>query len=70
MNSTVRTVGRDILAGLIVVGTQFEQGTPWLRSLVEGAIVTGGMLSAEVFTPLNAVVGPGKTSTVVPDPPK
>jgi hypothetical protein len=70
MNATVRTVGRDVLAGLIVVGTQFQQGTPWLRSLVQGGIVTAGMLGAEVFTPLNAVVGPGKTSSVVAGAPK
>lgn len=67
MNATVRTVGRDVLAGLIVVGTQFEQGTPWLRALVQGGLTTGAMLLAEVFTPLNAVVGPGKTQAVVPD---
>lgn len=70
MNATVRTVARDILAGIVVLLTQLQQGTPWLRALIQGGLTTAVMLGAEVFTPLNAVVGPGKTSTVVPDPPK
>lgn len=70
MNTTVRTIARDILAGVVVLLTQLQQGTPWLRSLVQGALTTAVMLGAEVFTPLNAVVGPGKTASVVQDPPK
>lgn len=70
MTATVRTVARDILAGIVVLLTQLQQGTPWLRALIQGALTTAVMLGAEVFTPLNAVVGPGKSSTVVPDPPK
>lgn len=68
MSSTVRTVARDVLAGIVVLLTQLQQGTPWLRALIQGGLTTAVMLGAEVFTPLNAVVGPGKTATVVPDP--
>lgn len=68
MNATVRTVARDVLAGIVVLLTQLQQGTPWLRALIQGGLTTAVMLGAEVFTPLNAVVGPGKTATVVPDP--
>lgn len=67
MNSTVRTVARDVLAGIVVLLTQLQQGTPWLRSVIQGALTTAVMLGAEVFTPLNAVVGPGKNATVVPE---
>jgi hypothetical protein len=70
MSATVRTILRDVLAGVVVVLTQLQQGTPWLRSLIQGALATAVMLGAEVFTPLNAVVGPGKTATVTPGPAK
>lgn len=68
MSATVRTVARDILAGIVVLLTQLQQGTPWLRALIQGGLTTAVMLGAEVFTPLNAVVGPGKTAQVVPVP--
>ena len=70
MSPTIRAIARDVLSGVIVLGTQFQQGTPWLRCLVEGGITTATMLIAEVFTPLNAVVGPGKTASVVAEPAK
>lgn len=70
MSTITRTVARDFLAGIVVFLTQLQQGTPWLRSLIQGALTTAVMLGAEVFTPLNAVVGPGKTGVVVQEPPK
>ena len=66
MSATFRAVARDVLAGIVVLLTQLQQGTPWLRALIQGALTTAVMLGAEVFTPLNSVVGPGKTATVVP----
>ena len=69
MSTTVRTIARDVLAGIVVLLTQLQQGTPWLRSLIQGALTTAVMLGAEVFTPLNAVVGPGKTGVVVKEAP-
>lgn len=68
MSTTVRTICRDVLAGIVVLLTQLQQGTPWLRSLIQGGLTTAVMLGAEVFTPLNAVVGPGKTAVVVQEP--
>ena len=68
MSTTTRTIARDVLAGIVVLLTQLQQGTPWLRALIQGVLTTAVMLGAEVFTPLNAVVGPGKTGVVVQEP--
>lgn len=70
MNASFRLALRSIVAGLTVLLTQLQQSTTWDKSLIEGAITSGILAGLEYATPLNAVVGPGKTATVVPDPPK
>lgn len=65
-----RLVLRSVIAGLTVFLTQLQQSTAWDRSLVEAAITAGILAGLEYGTPLNAVVGPGKTAELVPEPPK
>lgn len=67
MNASVRLVLRSVVAGLTVFLTQLQQSTTWDKSLIEGAITAGILAGLEFATPLNAVVGPGKTSEVVPE---
>lgn len=67
MNASLRLVLRSIIAGLTVFLTQLQQSTAWNRSLVEAAITAGILAGLEYGTPLNAVVGPGKTSEIVPE---
>lgn len=70
MKARLRLVLRSLIAGLTVFLTQLQQSTAWDRSLVEAAITAGILAGLEYGTPLNAVVGPGKTSEIVPEAPK
>ena len=67
MNPSVRLVLRSLIAGLTVFLTQLQQSTAWNRSLIEAAITAGVLAALEYGTPLNPVVGPGKTSEIVPE---
>lgn len=58
----VRLILRALIAGLTVFGTQLQQSSTWDKSLIEGAIVAGVLAGLEYGSPLNAVVGPGKTA--------
>lgn len=68
MTPTVRLVLRALAAGLLVFLTQLQGSTSWDAGLVKAAIVSGGLAALEYLTPLNMVVGPGKTETLVPKP--
>ena len=70
MNASLRLVLRSLVAGLTVFLTQLQQSTTWDKSLIEGAITAGILAGLEFATPLNAVVGPGKTAELVQEPPK
>ena len=70
MNASIRLALRSLVAGLTVFLTQLQQSTTWDKSLIEGAITAGILDGLEYATPLNAVVGPGKTAEIVPEPPK
>lgn len=67
MNAQLRLVLRSLVAGLTVFLTQLQQSTAWDRSLIEAAITAGILAGLEYGTPLNAVVGPGKTAEIVPE---
>ena len=67
MNPSLRLVLRSVIAGLTVFLTQLQQSTTWDKSLLEAAITAGVLAGLEYGTPLNAVVGPGKTSEIVPE---
>ena len=67
MNPSIRLVVRSLVAGLTVFLTQLQQSTTWDKSLIEAAITAGILAGLEYGTPLNAVVGPGKTSEIVPE---
>lgn len=60
----IRLVLRAVLAGLLTLGTQLQQSAAWDNALLRSAIVAAVLAALEVFTPLNAVVGPTKTETV------
>ena len=62
-----RLVLRSLVAGLTVFLTQLQQSSTWDKSLIEGAITAGILSALEYGTPLNAVVGLGKTAEVVPE---
>lgn len=66
----LRLVLRAVLVGLITLGEQLQQSAAWDNALFRSAI-TGAILAAlEVFTPLNALVGPTKTETTTKIPAK
>jgi len=67
---TVRLILRALLVGVASAAGQLQSSSSWDRSILVGAIVAGVLAAAEVLTPLNSTVGPGKTSTVTVDPPK
>lgn len=60
----IRLALRALLAGLLTLGTQLQQSAAWDNALLRSAIVAAVLAALEVFTPVNAVVGPGKTETV------
>lgn len=70
MTPSLRLALRALISGLTVFLTQLQQSTTWDKSLIEAAIVAGVLAGLEYLTPLNAVVGPGKTAAVVPVAPK
>lgn len=68
MNPTIRLVLRALVAGLTVFLTQLQQSTAFSRSIIEAAITAGVLAGLEYGTPLNSVVGLGKTNEIVPEP--
>ena len=67
---TLRLVLRSLVAGLTVFLTQLQQSTTWDKSLIEAAITAGVLSALEYCSPLDAVVGPGKSAEIVPEAPK
>jgi len=67
---TVRLILRALLVGVASAAGQLQGSSSWDRSILVGAIVAGVLAAAEFLTPLNAVVGVNKTSSVTADPPK
>lgn len=59
---------RALAAGLTTFLVQLQGSTSWDAGLVKAAIVSGVLAGLEYLTPLNAVVGPGKTATLVEKP--
>lgn len=68
MTPALRLAARAFAAGLTTFLVQLQQSATWDKSLIEAAIVAGVLAGLEYLTPLNTVVGPGKTATIVPDP--
>lgn len=68
MNPTVRLVLRALAAGLTVLLTQLQQSSGWDGAVWQAALVAGVLATLEYLTPLNSVVGVGKTETLVPKP--
>lgn len=66
MNPTVRLILRALVVGATTFGVQLQQSTVWDSALLRAAIVAAILAGLEALTPLNAVVGPGKTETTVP----
>lgn len=57
----LRLILRAVLVGVVTFAERLQASSSWDKSLVEGAIVAAVLAGAEAFTPLNAVVGVGKT---------
>lgn len=65
MTPTVRLVLRALAAGLTVLLTQLQQSSGWDGAVWQAALVAGVLATLEFLTPLNTVVGLGKTETLV-----
>jgi len=63
-NPTVRLAGRAVLVGLITILTQIgnSDGSIAWRTI----LVAGGLAAAELFTPLNSLVGLNKGQPAKP----
>lgn len=57
----IRLILRAVIAGATVFLTQLQQSATWDKSLIEAAITAGVLAGLEYGSPLNAVVGPGKS---------
>lgn len=69
LTPTIRLILRALLVGGGVVIEQLQASATWDATVIRAAIVAGALAALEFFTPLNAVVGPGKTGTPpVPEP--
>lgn len=56
----LRVALRAVTVGALVALEQLQASASWDGSVVRAAIVAGALAGLEVFTPLNALVGPGK----------
>lgn len=63
-NPTIRLAGRALVAGLISALISLQHSSTGNGTVAwHAAIVAGGLAFAEVFTPLNALVGVFKKKT-------
>lgn len=60
----IRLALRALLAALLSLAVQLQQNAAWDNAVIRSAIIGAVLAALEVFTPVNAVVGPGKTETV------
>lgn len=56
-----RLAGRALLAGVFALAAQLQASSHLDASVLRAALVAGGLAAFEAFTPLNALVGFGKT---------
>lgn len=61
-NPTVRLALRALVAGASVFIERVQGSADWNHALVSGALVAAALAAVEVFTPVNAIVGVGKTA--------
>lgn len=59
----LRVALRAFAVGVGVALESLQASGSWDGAVVRGAIIAGSLAALEVFTPLNALVGPGKAST-------
>jgi hypothetical protein len=62
-NPTVRLVLRAIIAGVLALAAQLQASDNWDATLLRSGIVAAILAALEYLTPLNQLVGPGKTET-------
>lgn len=60
----LRVALRALLVGVTSLLVQLQQSAEWDQALLRSAIVAAVLAGLEVFTPINPVVGPGKTATI------
>lgn len=60
----VRLALRAVLVGVTSLVVQLQQNAAWDTALLRSAIIGAILAALEVFTPVNAVVGPNKTAAV------
>lgn len=64
MSPSIRLALRAVLVGVTSLAVQLQQNAAWDTALLRSAIIGAVLAALEVFTPVNAVVGPGKTEAV------
>lgn len=60
----IRLALRAVLVGVTSLLVQLQQSAEWDNALLRSAITAAILAALEALTPLNAVVGVGKTSTL------
>lgn len=60
----IRVALRALLVGVTSLLVQLQQNAAWDTALLRSAIISAILAGLEVLTPLNTVVGPGKTETL------